>query len=119
MKKVISALALIGLFILPSLAAAATIDVGMNFGTELGMGTRDIRQTIASIVNVALGLLGIVSVVIVLYGGFRYMISQGDKTKTDEARKIIISGVIGLAIILSAYAIANFVINALNTATTR
>jgi len=116
-KRIISALALVGLFILPALASAASLDLGMNFGETLGMGTRDIRQTIASIINVALGLLGIVSVIIILYGGFRYMISQGDKTKTEEARKIIISGVIGLVIILAAYAIASFVINSLKQAT--
>lgn len=77
----------------------------------------DLRQTIANIINVALGFLGIIAVVIVLVGGFKYMIAGGDETKTKEARGWIISGIIGLAIILSGWAITSFVIGQLIEAT--
>ena len=83
----------------------------------IGLGNRDIRETIASIINVALGLLGIVAVVIILSGGFQWMTAGGDQGKVDSARKLIFSGIIGLAIILSAWAIADFVINSLVGAT--
>ena len=83
----------------------------------LGMSqSADIRVTIANIINVALGLLGIVCVVIVIAGGVMWMASGGEAAKTEKARGIIFAGVIGLAIILSAYAIANFVISSLTTA---
>lgn len=84
---------------------------------NLGLGTRDIRATISSIINVALGLLGIVAVVIVLMGGFKWMTAGGEEGKVDEAKKLITSGIIGLAIIVTAYAIAQFVIDSLMTAT--
>ncbi|MDF1497394.1 MAG: pilin [Patescibacteria group bacterium] len=77
----------------------------------------DLRQTIANIINVALGFLGIIAVVIVLVGGFKYMIAGGDEGKTKEARGWIISGIIGLAIILSGWAITSFVIGQLIEAT--
>jgi len=56
-------------------------------------------------------------VIIVLIGGFKYMLSGGSEEKTAEARKLIISGIIGLAIILSAWAITTFVLSRLIEAT--
>lgn len=84
---------------------------------SIKLGSGDIRQTAARIINVALGFLGIIAVVIVLLGGFKYMISGGNEEKTGEAKKLIVSGIIGLAIILSAWAITSFVISRLVTAT--
>ena len=90
---------------------------GLAYGTATGLGNTDIRTTIASIINVALGLLGIVALVIVLYGGFKWMTAGGNDEQVGEARKIIISGVVGLAVIFSSYAIASFVLTQLSSAT--
>lgn len=98
-------------------ALAVNARLGLDYGTVSGLGSRDVRATIASIINVALGLLGIVALVIVLYGGFKWMTAGGNDDQVGEARKIIISGVVGLAVIFSSYAIANFVLNQLSTAT--
>src|SRR3989338_3486450 len=103
---------------LPTMALAQP-DLGLNsFENEITLGRADIRVTIARIINVALGLLGIVAVVIILLGGFTWMTAAGNEEKVDKARKLIVAGIIGLAIILSAYAIARFVIESLVTATT-
>lgn len=84
---------------------------------KAGFGTTDIRVTIAQIIKVAMGLLGIVAVVIILIGGFTWMTAGGNEEKVGEAKKWIFAGIIGLAIILSAYALASFVINSLVQAT--
>lgn len=81
------------------------------------LGGRDLRDTIAQIINVALSLLGIVAVVIVLIGGFKWMTAGGSEDKIGEARSLIFAGIIGMAIILSAWAITKFVLNALGRAT--
>jgi len=95
-----------------------TNDLGVNaIQGSIKLGSGDIRQTAARIINVALGFLGIIAVVIVLLGGFKYMIAGGNEEKTSEARKLIVSGIIGLAIILSAWAITSFVISRLVSAT--
>jgi len=91
----------------------AQLNVGLDPAKNIGLGTADLRDTIASIINVAMGLLGTIAVVIILYGGFKWMTSGGDQSKVDDARKLIINGVIGLVIILTSYAIAQFVITAL------
>lgn len=87
-------------------------------GRDLGLAKTDVRVTVARIIRVIMGLLGIIAVVIILIGGFTWMTAGGNDDKVGEAKKWIYSGVIGLAIILSAYAIATFVINQLVTATT-
>lgn len=105
----------------PALATAATIvpgDLGLSYGKDIGLGTSDIRSTISQIIRVAMGLLGIVAVVIILIGGFKWMTAGGNEDQVGEAKKWIFSGVIGLAIILSAYALASFVIDNLVNATT-
>jgi len=94
-----------------------TGDLGLSYATSIGLGTQDIRTTIAYIIRVAMGMLGIVAVCIVLVGGFKWMTAGGNDDQVGEAKKWIFSGVIGLAVILSAYALANFVINSLVTAT--
>ena len=79
---------------------------------ELGdtLGNRDPRETVAAIINIALSLLGILAVAIIIIGGFTWMTAGGNEENVDKAKKWIFAGIIGLAIILSAYAIANWVI---------
>ena len=60
---------------------------------------KDVRKT-ASIINVALGLLGIVAVIIILIGGFEWMTAGGNEEKQAGAQQNF-AGIIGLAIILS------------------
>ena len=101
-------------FILPSLAQAQTQpDLGLNFAQETGLGTRDVRSIVANVIRILLGLLGIIAVAIVVYGGYLWMTSRGDEKQIETARKILINGAIGLVIIVAAYAIAQFVINRL------
>ncbi len=88
-----------------------------DFADTAGLGNADFQETIGQLIRVALGFLGIVAVVIILYGGFKWMTAGGNDEKVAEAKRLIIAGIIGLAIILSAYAIASFVISSLVEAT--
>lgn len=84
-----------------------------------GGGTpRDIRMIIVDIIKVILGFLGIIATVIILFAGFKWMTAGGNEENIESAKKMLIAGVIGLAIILSAYAIATFVISYLVGAST-
>ncbi len=87
-----------------------------SFGDSTGLGQTDLKTTIGNLIRVALGFLGVIAVVIMLYGGFKWMVAGGNDEKVGEAKRLIISGIIGLAIILSAYAITTFVISSILTA---
>ena len=76
----------------------------------------DIRVIIARVIEAALGLVGIVLVVLVIYAGVLYMTSADDAAKKANAKKILINAAIGLLIILSSLAITEFVIRSLQEA---
>jgi hypothetical protein len=78
-----------------------------------GLGERDPRNLAASLINILLGFLGIIAVVIILYGGFVWMTAGGNEDKVSQARKILIAGIIGLIISLADFAIANFILTQL------
>ena len=63
------------------------------------------------ITNVVLLAVGIISVVMLIYGGLRYILSGGDAKKVTDAKNTILYAIIGLIISLLAYAIVNFVLN--------
>jgi ketopantoate hydroxymethyltransferase len=85
---------------------------------NIGLSNRDPRVIIASIINVVLGFLGIIAVVIIVLGGFKWMTAGGNEDKVDEAKKLITAGAIGLVIIMASWGIARFVINAVYSSTT-
>jgi len=81
-----------------------------------GLGERDPRDIAAQVINIILGFLGIVAVVIILLGGFKWMTAGGNEDKVGEAKKLIMAGIIGLIIILASFAIASFVLTQLSAA---
>ena len=127
MKKVVSlAMALLILtpvfaFSLPALAVeflpfGSDDDVnGTNFANNAGLpgeGT-NLRGTIESIIAWIMVFLGIIAVIVILIGGFKWMTAGGNEDKVGEAKKLLISGLIGLVIVVLAYAIAVFVLTQL------
>lgn len=71
----------------------------------LGLASTDIRVVIANVIKVALGLLGIIFVLLVIYGGFLYMTAGGNEEQIASAKKVLVNAGIGVLIILSAYSI--------------
>jgi len=90
-------------------------DWGFNdfSNSNIALGSKPLRETIGGVVNIILGFLGILTTLIVLMGGFKWMTSQGNTEKVDEAKKLIGAGVVGLVIVLTAYAVSRFVLNEL------
>lgn len=70
------------------------------------------------ITNTILYVVGIISVVMLIWGGLRYVISGGDSKKVTDAKNTIMYAIIGLIIAILAFAIVNFVINAIGGTTT-
>ena len=82
-------------------------------GQNIGLASTDIRLIVARIIRAVLGLLGIIAIVIMMYAGFTIMTAGGNEEKIIKGKKTMINGVIGIAIILSSFAIVQFLINML------
>ena len=86
-----------------------------TIASSFGLGSNtDIRTSIINIVQYILGFLGLIAVLIVLYGGFQWMTAAGNEERVTSARATLTAGLIGLVIILAAYALAQFVIDQVN-----
>src|SRR3989344_3517193 len=88
-----------------------------EFLRQTGLGTKPLSVAIAKIIQVALSFLGLIFVILIIYAGFIWLLSAGNEEKIGRAKAIIIAGVIGLTIVLSAYIITIFVINNILQAT--
>jgi hypothetical protein len=108
----------IGAMFQPASSYAFSLDVGGE-ATNASVVGNDVNliETVGAIINVALGLLGVITVVIILIGGFKSMTAGGNEESETEARKFIFSGFAGLALVLAAYGIAKFVVSRLGEAT--
>ncbi|MFH1207068.1 MAG: Ig-like domain-containing protein [Patescibacteria group bacterium] len=100
------------LWLTTSPTLAVTVDSGL--GSTLGLGTADLESTIIKILQWALGLLGLVAVIIIMYGGFVWLTAAGNEEKIKKAKRILRDAVIGLVIIMLAWAIVTFIIGRLN-----
>lgn len=68
--------------------------------------------TFTQLTNTILFFVGIISVIMLIWGGLRYVVSGGDSKKVTDAKNTVLYAVIGLVISLLSFAIVNFVINA-------
>ena len=115
--------------ILTGISAALTITAGkvmaltVQEGAEAARGEGMPSQLVGKegvftqITNTVLYAVGIISVIMLIYGGLRYVVSGGDSKKVTDAKNTILYAIIGLIISILAFAIVNFVINAVTGTT--
>lgn len=89
----------------------------VNTAAGLGGSSDSLTTTIGSLIAVLLGFLGVIFLVLIIYAGLLWMTAAGNEDNVKKAKSILLNSVIGLVILLSAYAISSFVIDQLGTAT--
>ena len=72
----------------------------------------ELTSGVAVIVYIVLSLVGIIFLLLMMYGGYLWMTAQGNDQQVEKAKRIIVSAILGLAIVMAAYAISWFIINA-------
>lgn len=82
-----------------------------------GDGQSQLVRIVSTIINVLLSLLGVILLLLIIYGGVLWMTARGNEDQVKKAKNILTDAIIGLIIILAAYAISTFVVNALVEAT--
>ena len=92
------------------------VDCAQGAGTQntlFGDGKED--GLFKTVTNVLLFLIGAVSVIMLIIGGIRYTLSNGDSSQVTAAKNTILYAVIGIIVALLAYAIVNFVVSSFTT----
>lgn len=82
-----------------------------------GLEDQDLTDTIGLLIGVLLGFLGVVFLILIIYAGLLWMTAAGNPDSVKKAKDILLNSIIGLIILLSAYAISSFVIDELSSAT--
>lgn len=102
-------LALTLLFYSPTVRAAG----GDGIANPLEGACADIKGCVENVVRYALGLAGVLALAAIVYGGFLYITAAGNQERIESGKNAVTYSIIGLVIIGFAYAIVNFVFQAL------
>ncbi|MBI4599879.1 hypothetical protein HY732_03065 [Candidatus Uhrbacteria bacterium] len=110
-----------GIFLagLDTFALTAPVLENLNNASNLAWGPTpqtSIGIIVANIVLAILGLLGVLFVVLLTYGGFLWFSSAGEEDKVKKAQGLIINAVIGALIVVAAYSVAYYVLRKLGEA---
>ena len=113
LKNIICGLALSTVLVAAPVAvesASAQVQDGLNMTKTADTQNTSVDTLIRNVINILLWAIGIVSVIMIIIGGFRYVTSNGDSSQVTAAKNTIMYSVIGLIIAIFAYAIVNFVV---------
>ena len=100
-----------------SVFAQGTVENGISGGASTAKGNNQPEKLegqegiFKKVTDVLLFLAGAVAVIVLIIGGIRYVISSGDSGQVQSAKNTILYAVVGLVVVIMAYAIVNFVIN--------
>lgn len=101
-------------------SAGAVKDYGQETARQVAdlqdtvAGAHNIMELVGVIIGLALSVVAAVFFILILYAGGVWMTAMGNSERVSKAKETLETSAIGLVIVLSAYAIANFVFNALN-----
>ena len=85
---------------------------------ENPLGTTDLRVVAGNIIKGVLALSGTAALLMFIYGGAQWIMSQGEKTKIEKGQKTVIWAALGLCFIFVAYAALYALMSILGSATT-
>jgi len=78
-----------------------------------------IEDIVGTVINAFLSVIGVIFLIYLVYGGYLWIISQGEKDTIDKAKSVLKTSLIGLIIVLAAYAITLFVYETIITEAVR
>lgn len=93
-------------------------DMQSGMDSDTGVGSvfgdtdepTDLRVLVVNVIKVLLGLLALFFTILIILAGFRWMNSRGNEDEVKKAKEQLKNGIIGIIIIISAYAITLFVV---------
>lgn len=93
------------------------VDLGLlEIGSVLKLGEEDPRVIAVRLINLSLEFVGVLLLILIVWGGFQYMLSFGNDEKMKRARATIFNAIIGFILILTSWAIVRFVLQSFTEA---
>ena len=118
---IITAVLLVDITSTAHAANLQSADSYLGAGARRGGYDINVKNTpesiIAVIIQTALSFLGVVFLILAIYGGYLWMTARGNEEQTTKAKNTITAAIIGIVIVLSAYAISYLVISKLGAGT--
>jgi hypothetical protein len=78
---------------------------------------QELPEIIGGIIKTALSIMGIVAAILIIYAGYVWMTARGKEERVTKAKETLEAAVIGLIIIMAAYALTYFVVDRIMQAT--
>lgn len=90
-----------------------TCSQGGNSGTAVcrASGTANAQNIVSNIISLLLWIIGVVSVIMIVIGGFKYVTSSGDSNKIQSAKNTILYSIIGLVVAIVGQGVVLYVVN--------
>src|SRR3989338_8039000 len=85
-------------------------NVGRSIFGGSGQPKHEVPELAGEIIKIFLGLLGIIFLGLIIYGGYLWMTAMGDEEKIKKSQQTIVPAVVGVVIILAAYSLVHFVL---------
>lgn len=105
----VGSLAILGVVGFVVAVSAATPLSLEDVGGSVGLGTADLKAVVLNVIRWLLGILALVAVSFIVYGGFLWLTAAGNTERIEKAKRVILNAVIGLVIVLISWAIVFFV----------
>jgi glucose uptake protein GlcU len=113
MKKLFILINFIGMFLVTKSAHALTIYNPSNLFVD-NLNGNSFGGIITFIIqNILLPIVGLISLLFIILGGFQYMTARGDEERAEAGKKTLTNAIIGLVIVILSFTIVTVVINAL------
>ena len=74
-------------------------------------GEKSLMSNVNMLINVFASVMGFLAIGMIIYGGFMLLTAQGDPARIKRGKDVVLYSVIGLILVMLAYAIVNFVMN--------
>jgi hypothetical protein len=112
--KILASIALMALVLPVAVSAQIVQDPsGGRLAQNFAGGDNSITGIIITIVQIALALAGLIAILFLIIGGFRYVTAGGNEEASESAKKTILNSIIGIVVIILSYVILQVIENAL------
>lgn len=105
--------------------ASATMAIGedtlknLNTSADKAFGTKvegsnigkPLPELVGKVIGTGLSFLGVIFLILMIYGGFLWMLDRGNNDQAKKAKELIEAAIIGLIIVMSAYALTSWIGN--------